>query len=311
MEYGQPTVIYETVHGSHAYGLARPGSDLDLKGVLIGPPSWYLGWRPAPEQIELSPDHVRYELRKFIRLAAEANPGMLEMLWTSDDDHRILTPAGARLLASRRLFLSRRVVDRFGRYALSQLKRIRSHRAWLLSPPAGPPTRARYGLPERTLVPADQLAAAEALLDVGDSDAADVSPNFVEVLNREKRYKSAQTQWRQYQDWLSNRNPARADLEARHGYDTKHAMHLVRIQRTALDILTTGTVPVRRADAEELLAIRDGAWTFDQLEAEADDLAVRIEEALVTSALPDEPDLAALDDLCLALLAEVLNRVRT
>ena len=67
-------MIYETVHGSHAYGLARAGSDLDLKGVIIGPRSWYLGWRPAPEQIQLTPDHVRYELRRFIHLAAEANP---------------------------------------------------------------------------------------------------------------------------------------------------------------------------------------------------------------------------------------------
>jgi hypothetical protein len=47
------------------------------------------------------------------------------------------------------------------------------------------------------LIPADQLAAAEALLDAGEREAADVSPNFIEVLNREKRYKSAQAQWRQ------------------------------------------------------------------------------------------------------------------
>lgn len=300
-------MIYETVHGSHAYGLARAGSDLDLKGVIIGPRSWYLGWRPAPEQIQLTPDHVRYELRRFIHLAAEANPALLEMLWTDESDHRVVTPAGARLLASRRLFLSRRVVDRFGRYALSQLKRIRSHRSWLLNPPAGPPTRAAFGLPERTLVPADQLMAAETLLTAGDVAGADVSPNFVELLNREKRYKSAHTQWRQYQDWLANRNPARAGLEARYGYDTKHAMHLVRIQRMAFDILSTGAVNVRRADAEELLAIRDGAWTFDELEAASEDLAARIEAVVPTSPLPPEPDTAALDQLCVKLLGEAIG----
>ncbi len=155
-------------------------------------------------------------------------------------------------------------------------------------------------------MPADQLAAAEALLAAGDVGGADVSPNFVELLNREKRYKAAQTHWRQYQEWLANRNPARAALEARHGYDTKHAMHLVRIQRMALEILATGTVPVRRLDAEELLAIRDGAWTFDQLEAEAEDLSLRIEAAAATSALPAQPDGPALDALCLGLLSDVL-----
>lgn len=303
----QPTVIYETVHGSHAYGLARTGSDLDLRGVIVGPRSWYLGWRPAPDQIELTPDHVRYELRRFIHLAAEANPALLEMLWTDESDHRVVTPAGARLLASRRLFLSRRVVDRFGRYALSQLKRIRSHRSWLLHPPSGPPTRAAFGLPERTLVPADQLMAAEVLLEAGDIAGADVSPNFVALLSREKRYKSAHTQWRQYQGWLANRNPARAALEAKHGYDTKHAMHLVRIQRMAFEILTTGAVSVRRADAEELLAVRDGAWTFDELEAESEELAARIEAAVPASALPAEPDMAALDELCVRLLSDAIS----
>jgi predicted nucleotidyltransferase len=30
-------VVYETVHGSRAYGLAGDDSDLDLKGVIVGP----------------------------------------------------------------------------------------------------------------------------------------------------------------------------------------------------------------------------------------------------------------------------------
>jgi hypothetical protein len=30
-----PTRIYETVHGSRAYGLARAGSDTDIKGVIV------------------------------------------------------------------------------------------------------------------------------------------------------------------------------------------------------------------------------------------------------------------------------------
>jgi uncharacterized protein len=209
----EPFVIYETVHGSNAYGLPRAGSDVDIKGVMIGPPAWYFGWTGGPEQIDLSLDHVRYEIRKFFRLAVDANPTVLELMWTRPEDHRVVSSIGERMLAAREGFLSRRVAERFGRYALAQLKRIQSHRTWLLSPPPGAPTRGQFGLPDRTLIPADQLAAAEALLDAGEREAADVSPNFIEVLNREKRYKSAQAQWRQYNDWLKNRNPARSDLE--------------------------------------------------------------------------------------------------
>lgn len=157
------------------------------------------------------------------------------------------------------------------------------------------------------MIPADQLAAAEALLDAGERDAADVSPNFIEVLNREKRYKSAQAQWRQYNDWLKNRNPARSDLEVRFGYDTKHGMHLVRLQRMALEILDSGRVNVFRPDHQELLAIRDGAWTFDELEVQTSDMAAKIDAAARRSQLPDRPDEAALNSLCIALVTEHLG----
>ena len=152
------------MHGSNAYGLARAGSDVDVKGVIIGPAAWYFGWTGGPEQIDLSPDHVRYEIRKFFRLAVAANPTVLELLWTRPEDHRMVSLTGERLLAVRETFLSRRVAERFGRYALAQLKRIRTHRTWLLSAPSSAPTRAQFGLPERILLRADQLGAAEALL---------------------------------------------------------------------------------------------------------------------------------------------------
>ena len=71
----KPTLIYETLHGSRAYGLDRAGSDTDYKGVIIGPRDWYFGYTPAPEQIEVrGGDHVRFELRKFFRLAVAGNP---------------------------------------------------------------------------------------------------------------------------------------------------------------------------------------------------------------------------------------------
>jgi uncharacterized protein len=186
-----PTLIFETVHGSTAYGLARAGSDVDLKGIVVGPRSWYHGIDPAPEQIDLSPDHVRYELRKFLRLAADANPTVLELLFTDPQHHRTVNASGQLLLDNRALFLSKRIGERFGGYALAQLKRIRGHRSHLLAPPTHAPTRAEFDLPERTVIPADQLAAAESLLAESDHDGADISPNFFELLARERRYKSS------------------------------------------------------------------------------------------------------------------------
>lgn len=117
---GEPILIFETIHGSTAFGLDRDGSDVDLKGIVIGPSAWYVGWRGGPEQVDLSPDHVRYELRKFFRLATDANPTALEMLFVDPGHYRTVTTAGLRLIEARDLFVSRRIADRFGRYAVSQ-----------------------------------------------------------------------------------------------------------------------------------------------------------------------------------------------
>lgn len=299
-------VIFETVHGSTAYGLARQDSDVDLKGIVVGPRDWYHGFVPGPEQIDLSADHVRYEVRKFFRLAADANPTVLELLFTSPEHHRLTTESGQLLLDNRDAFLSKRIADRFGGYALSQLKRIRSHRAHLLDPPTHAPTRAEFDLPERTVIPADQLAAAEALLTAGDGDAADISPNFFELLGRERRYKSALRNWQSYQQWLSSRNPKRAELEARFGYDTKHAMHLIRLQRVGVEALRTGRLNIHRNDRDELLAIRDGMLTYDQLEETAQVANDEILAAVATSELPNAPDMENLTNLCVTIIEREL-----
>jgi len=302
-----PHLIYETVHGSRAYGLERPDSDWDFKGVIVGPAAWYHGFVGGPEQIELGADHVRFEVRKFIRLAAKSNPTLLETLYTHPDDHRTVTGAGRMLLDARDRFLSRRVAQSFGGYALSQLKRIRTHRQWLLNPPEAPPTREAYGLPERAVVPRDQMGAAEAMRDKGDLAELDVSPNFLDMLDRERRYKGARKRWSQYQTWLKHRNPKRAALEARFGYDTKHAMHLVRLLRMGGEILRGDGVIVRRPDRDALLAIRDGDLDYDGLITQAESLSDAIETAEAPSPLPSAPDEAALDTLCVALVDAVLR----
>jgi predicted nucleotidyltransferase len=303
----QPTLIFETIHGSRAYNLHRPESDTDYKGIIVGPSAWYHGFRGGPEQLELSADHVRFEIRKFFTLAVAANPTILEMLWTDPACYQTVTPAGERLLQARRAFLSRRVQTTFAGYALSQLKRIKTHRRWLLSPPDHGPSRAEFGLPEQNVIPRDQLGALTTLMQRGDLAAVELSPNFLDLLDREKRYRQARQEWSQYQEWQKNRNPVRAALEAQFGYDTKHAMHLVRLQRMASEILRQERVIVTRPDHEELRAIRQGAWDYDQLLEMCQKMEQDIDEAARTSGLPAAPDEDNLNALCESIVTEVIH----
>lgn len=302
-------LIYETTHGSQAYGLATPISDVDYKGVLVGPAAWYHGYLGGPEQVELNADHVRYEIRKYFRLAAAANPTVLELLWTDPSCHAVCTPIGERLLAARDRFLSLRVKDSFSGYAMSQLQRIRTHRKWVMNPPKKEPTRGDFDLPETRLISRDQMGAVEAMLADGRLEQADLNTNFLGILDRERRYRTARKEWEAYQGWLRTRNPRRSALEAEFGYDTKHGMHLIRLLRMGAEIVETGAVKVRRDDREELLAIRGGAWSYELLMVRADELHARVQAAVPRSPLPAAPDDAALDALCAELVGLALSHM--
>ena len=253
------TILFETVYGSRAYGLATASSDTDLRGVFVPVPLTFLGYQNAAEQVEPGEERVLYEIRKFFRLAAACNPTVIEVLFTDPADHVTVSPEGARLLERRRDFLSRLAGDSFGRYGLAQLHRIRTHRRWLLTPPARKPEHPR--------------------------------------------------EWQQYQEWLRARNPKRAALEREYGYDTKHAMHLVRLLRMATEILATGEVHVRRHDADELRAIREGALSYEALLEQAEALGARIQELVETTALPARPDETRLNAFCAELVAATHRRM--
>ena len=126
-------------------------------------------------------------------------------------------------------------------------------------------------------------------------------------LDRERRYRAAAREWQHYEEWKRDRNPARAELEVRFGYDTKHAMHLMRLMRMGVEILETSEVRVRRPDAEELLAVRQGALTFDALMEETARLEAALLAAEGATSLPERPDEDVLDAACAQIVESALG----
>lgn len=84
---------------------------------LDKPPTHLNG--PAAEQFS-------WEVERFCTLALQANPTVLELLWSPLVEQ--VTDDGRQLLAIRRAFLSRRVADTYGRYARDQLDRVAARR---------------------------------------------------------------------------------------------------------------------------------------------------------------------------------------
>jgi hypothetical protein len=297
--------IFLTKHGSQAYGTSIAGSDLDVKGIAIPPTSYLLGYNKSFEQAEIKgdPDVVIYDLRKFLKLAEDNNPNIIEVLFTDENDWFLTSNIFDMLREHAHSFLSRKAKHTFSGYAVSQLKRIRTHKRWLLEPPDHKPTREEFGLDlSHKAVNATDMGAYDKLIEEGYV----VDGPVMHVLRKEKEYQNAMTEWGQFESWKKDRNEKRAALEAKYGYDTKHAMHLVRLLRMCREILTDGKINVKRPDAEELKAIRGGAWTYDYLI----DWAMRQEDELAklekVSTLPKVADSEKLNDLCIKLLEEVL-----
>ncbi len=89
----------------------------------------------------------------------------------------------------------------------------------------------------------------------------------------------------------------RPELVEAHGFDTKYAMHAVRLGYQGLELLETGrlTLPIPEPTRSRVMAVRLGERSFDEVLAEIDEVQRRLTEALAQTALPEEPDRETVD----------------
>lgn len=348
--------IYLAIHGSQAYGLATESSDVDVKGICIEPKNYYLGNLNNFQQEELMvnkghpEDSVIYSIRKFFKLATDCNPNIIEVLFVDEEHIRKIDRFGEKIRENRDLFISKKALHTFSGYAHAQIKRIKSHRKWLISPPTHLPTREEFGLLPQPVIPSQQLKAVEANItkkldmwnfkELEDVDAStrlliiesvtsflseiqvtadvkwkcaarslQIEDNFIEILDKERHYRSSVTEWNQYQNWLKNRNPARAEQERKFGYDLKHASHCLRLMRMAEEILSGKGVIVKRPDREELLAVKmHGSMSYDALLEETERLSESCRQLYQNNnTLPNKPPLNKIEKLLLDTTEEYLE----
>jgi len=82
----------------------------------------------------------------------------------------------------------------------------------------------------------------------------------------------------------------RPALEAAHGYDTKFAMHLIRLLGEAKEFVESGVITLPRPNAAELIQIRLGKYKLGELLDWAKQLQQEAAEAKAHSPLPDKVD---------------------
>ena len=227
-------LIHLFVGGSELHGAKVHGTDdLDIYGVYIEPPETALGlkdlphyvWSTAGDERRNRPNDVDvtlYSLRKWAGLACKGNPTALHFLFARGE---VENSVWDKVVASRRLLLSRACAKQFLGFADDQLKRM-----------TGVKGRGKKG--------------------------------------------------------------TRPEIEIKYGYDTKAAMHTLRLLYECKELVSTGGITFPRPEREFLIRVRTGEFSMEQVLQMAEQMFDECRKAgEQSSVLPEAVDMDAVSKL--------------
>jgi uncharacterized protein len=331
--------LLEVISGSRAYGTDTPESDTDIKGVFIQPRDEFYGLERVEQINNGTNDIAFYELGRFAELLAKNNPNLLEMLFTPEDCVVFRHPLMARFTPQ--MVLSRLCCEAFAGYALTQVRKARGLNKKIVNPQPeerkGVPDFCwvlqgqgsvalqdwleSRGLRQHdcglTAVPhaRDMYAlyhgAPGEYAGIANGDSNDVRLSSVPrgaeplawMLFNKDGYRKHCKDWREYREWLDERNETRfaGTLAHGQGYDAKNLMHTFRLLDSAEEIARHSRLTVRTPNREWLLRVKAGAFSYDELLALAEERIAGIHALYAASDLPDVPDRAAIERTVVAI----------
>jgi len=319
--------IYSTIAGSRSFGTSLSNSDTDVKGICIIPDiNYYYGLKKFDQKDSGFSDYkdkVITDIRKFCILASTCNPSVLETLYTDESDILKMDKYGKKLRENRDLFLSKKARHTFSGYAVSMIKKLEAHKRW---------SENKIEKPERKDFEHDKTFVVGPLGSqlpdgVKIKSIREMVPNDLKYQDKdieydftkgnwhvitatvfsESEYNSKKKDWENFKTWEKNRNPKRRESEIEFGIDCKYAYHAIRLTREGYTLLTEGKVIVKRPDAEELLQIRLGAWSFEKIVDYVKEMDFKLGEAEKISTLPYSPNLEKIEELQVELITSYLK----
>ncbi len=313
-------IVLETIVGSRAWGLATDASDTDHRGLFAAPFSLRLGLVAPPQDLVSADGSASYwEIGKGIAQALRNDPNTLEMLFLPSA--RATDEIGAWILEERDAFPSKEMLGSFGRYALSQLRklastaRLHSYREQLFHWLRTEPNLALDTAVERLagLAVADGNGTPQMANDATRAEAKErIKQLYRSLADRQVLPEATFAALRAFaqdpqaharsEDSLGPALPA--------PLRPKNAYNLLRLMATAEHWLITGTPEFAFGGAlhERLFAIKRGEVPLDDVLAEATEKARAVEEAHRNSPLPARADVRRADALLRRCHEELLRR---
>jgi uncharacterized protein len=288
-------VILLGYRGSISHDMFRPSNDpnsiddKDVMGVFIPKVEYYLGMKTPKNHDRFIGewDVVNYEFKKFVSLLLKNNPNVLSMLWLAPNHYIHKTEEGDELIANRDIFVSKEAYHSFTGYAYGQLKRMTALNQEALE---------KINQRKEALV-----AEGASFVDGVPTLPAGAEKPLVELLRQYEELRS-----KYFSGYMGDK---RKSLVEKHGYDAKNAAHLIRLLRMGIEFLVDGELRVSREDKQELWDIKDGKWSLEKVQSEAEKLFELSRVAYVRSTLPAKPNYDAAEKLCVKLLSKRLFNV--
>ena len=228
------------------------------------------------------------------------------MLGTRSEHVLYMDSVGQLLRDNIELFLSKKAYQTFAGYATSQLRRIQNAMAHDSYPEEEKERHIKKSIDNMMLFVKDEYDLHEGTFDFDIADGED-GPRLVASVSAEKMplrkfidvNSHLYTLLRNY-DKLNHRNRKKDEAHLR-----KHAMHLVRLYLTGIDILRgNGVQTYQEKDLPLLRDIRAGKIPMEDVFRLAEDFEAEIKDAYLRSKLPETPDNKAIDNLLLRIYRE-------
>lgn len=234
-------------------------------------------------------DRKLYEFRKFIKLALENNPNIIEILFVNKENIVFINNIGKELLDLRHRFLFKGLKQKFLGYAFSQKHKmvIKKDNYYDLN------------LAYQYILNFDELMT---ILEIAlKSDC----PNFIKLQKHENnrsinfikigdlnimpitQVKKLKRILKERLDKVGNRE----ELLLKYGYDVKFGMHLLRLMLEGVELLRTGDLLFPLKEKEMLMDIRKGKWELTKILDYSLELEKEIESLEKISKLPSKPNI--------------------
>lgn len=284
--------ILEIKVGSHLYGTDTPTSDLDYSGIFLPTKELVFGFQQV-EEVNLSIidkdeagkntqnaiDRKLYEFRKFVKLAIENNPNIIEQLFVNEPNIIDINDAGRALLAQKDKFPHLGLIKKFKGYAFSQKHKmiIRTDKFHELGNALNylkGYTRQKDLLIELKNKFLPFMKFTNDYCVIGD-------------LNLQKGIyvKKAVNMIEERLSKVGNRK----SLITKYGFDTKFASNLIRLILEGKELVSTGKIVFPLSYKDTLLEIKQGQWTIKEVLDYAEQLEAEMDKAAKQSDLPSNP----------------------